>query len=1535
MRIRGIGWLTIVAQLLAALPASAAVYVDLQPAQVTERPEGRQIEQSVSLANTVASYTLSYDAVHVADRNEITSSQWGWTQEYVPLGMTEPSQPNWYYQAFFNWYFDDESIYNRPATPRVVRESGEDGMIEYAWETPNASVSIRFAMVTGSDKLLMFGSYEPKQRVERSYLRLICYPSFFSEPRERAVTTALGTWRPGDTIDLDLEQERWVLYEDTGEGRAGQGPAGLILGTPDAFSSVQIPVGAYGIETRIELKPEARRFALALYDFPTMPDYRQVREYFGRLGDAEAEALGRMAAGDLDLPLGSMPHDEERLARILRAGEEMMERPAELWRPDPEPLEFPWAAQIPGEPIGAAVFVRRWAAWETMELARRLEMDVEHLYWDAEDKLSYPRAWPYAAATGIGAIPYGIAARKAAALASDDSRELFIVAGLHSRGVPGVVRTAIAQRVAEGKGLLLVGPQGWQNEWPDELFAEEAPDLAAMIMAPFDIETMAGLEPEGPGRLSGLPPVRAWRHGNGRVVLLQVDLEHFSSLMPTHHLSEGLLEAMDRWLGLCAQAALIAAGRELPVELSLTPKAGGERIGVQSLGAPEGSRLLLRIRDDLGRTLTHEWCARQVGGVTMPAEEIAPARRLPSSRRCFADVALVHEDGSTLGMASVSLPPVGGPRITGAELAPAVHTHELAPPLVDLPAGGEVECSATIEAPRRLDGAELVWEVYDAFGRLLATATSDVPAGGGEVTASLGLPRPVTVCHRLDTTLRQGGEELDFERLHFTMTVPYPYDDFTALMWNSATGSPLMLHTDRLCYEWGADMCDPANTLRADDERAARVYALRARSGLRMVPYVTRIHSQDPVDNMRRPSLSDPEYLSEWREWLTVQARQAAPYQPAAYTLGDENYLYRGRGEVGHHPAAIAEFRRWLQAKYETIDALNEVWGADYRSFEEIEPMLLGDVLDRPAGFAPWIDHKVFLDDCFANTHNLFREFIRAEDPDAKVGWDGILGYGWRSGYDFTKLTEECDLNQTYLGRWLQGRLVADFKRDDALVGSWGNRVADNEAGWSAFPWACLLRGDNSVWWWTSWGCDYVPFNPDLSQSKFGEWFYRAVRETTSGPGRMILHAERETSPIAVLYSKRNMFAATVAGRLVDNEPWASDHGFRAEHEAILKALFDLGYHPTHISEQQLASGVDPEQYRVLVLPLATCLSVAQEHALKNYVEAGGTLVVDGRAGILTADGALREDRAGIDYVLHTDSVAGREAFTAATATGELTVDAMLPGAARQVPLKLEGVPVRVLEPGLRAPAEPPLAQVDGAPVLIAHRDVSGMAIVFNIDMREYADRRATDGPKPRLEILDAIVRSAGVEPFAEIALRDGGRPLCTHQYMFREPTARYLGVQQDILVPGLADQPAHISLAEPAIVYDVRAGRRVGEGRVREWDVTLSRGNPLLYALLPYEVTGVSIQAPAVVDRGSAAEIRVEVAVAANFPGYHVVRLDLYAPGSDRPHRQYSQNVDCRPGGAGSADVPFALNDPVGRWRLIAREVASGVAEEGEIELR
>ncbi|MEN6641868.1 MAG: alpha-amylase family protein [Armatimonadia bacterium] len=1497
-----------------AAGAWAVVDVSFPRAEVTQVDGETRTVQPVTLANEVGSYTLVYDYNVRPDKpGEATSKWWGWSSGFIPIGMTQPSNPNWYWQAFFNWYFDGEDLSKRPAVVRVVRGGGGDGVVEYAWDTPAVKASVYFAMTSGSDKLLMFGKYEPKVAVKESHLTFICYPATFEMPRNRAVTTALGTRKVGETVNVDLAREKWVLYEDTTPGRPGMGSAGLVIGTPEKIAKVSIPVGDYGITTRVDLKPEARDFALGLYDFPSVPDYETTRAYFRRGGDAEAAALGKMAAAGIEQPLPPLTMEAARLASIQAGQKKLYERPSERWTPVKDGAA-PWVAAAPGGPVKVALYVPRWRAWETMLLAGSVPLEVQSLYFDGEGALANADYWPYAGTTGIGAIPHGVGMQQAVKMAQDQANEVLVVAGVNGAAIPSLARQEIAKAVGGGKGLLLVGPDRVRAEWPAEMFKAKNADLAATALAGIDTSQTPGFREGDKGRMGAL--LEAFDYGKGRVVWLRINPTTYGCLIPRNGEMEGQEGVADQAMLVAARALQAAAGRLPAVQMKATASEAGV-VTVETTGLPAGAQVLAMVRDDLDVPWAGHLAVKMQG-----ARGTANLPPFPRNRRLFVEVRAVDGQERVIGNALTSLAPLataaGFKEVTLSPLTgqPA----EALTPKLDLAAGGVLTVTAQAE---RLTGPTRLWgKVYDAFYRVLGEGL--VPVGkDGKARLELKLTRPVTVCHWVDLELigpTKAGDVVDAqpvyasERVRFTVPMAYPYDDFTGLLWSYAGGDPVLRRTDRACYDWGADMMDLCHMGGYDDAGARREYELSSQSGLRVIPYVTRIAGTGNDKHERVPCLHDPEYLQKTEAAITTTSRQAQAYSPAAYTLGDENYMFEGK-EVCLRAESVAEYRKWLQGKYGNIAALNAAWGSGYGGFGEVQPMLLEDAAKQQVSFAPWLDHKLFMSETFSNTHDIFRETIRNVDPQAKVGYDGFLGFNWQSGYDFERLGRNLDLNQVYTVNWIQGELMRAFKRPGSLTGKWGNSDADVEAGWHAFPWQCLLDDDNSAWWWTSWGCDYIPFNPDLSQNNFGKWFFEALRETSQGPGKLLLHAERELSPVGVLHSQTDFYATDVLGAMGMKEPFAAGGGYLNEETAIMQALRDGGLQYKTVTPGQLEAGaLDVEQYKVLFLPYASCVSDATAVNLRRYVEAGGTLVADGRVGMMTGEGKVRAVRV-LDEVFGVKGEAGMAGLQRKSEVGKLGV---------------EETSVTVLEPGLQVTTGKAVAMVGETPVVIHNLFGKGLAIMLNVTLAGIRDERTKEGHQELEGLLLGAVMSAGVDHAADGISADAGPPLCMNTVSWKDGDNRYVAFMRDFRVRGVPAQNVTAMVPE-RFVYDMRAGKQVGAGKTDTVRFKLDRGYPAVYALLPYRVAGVTATAGKA-GADLAVPVAVNVKAQGGKAGYHVVRLEVYAPGAKAAHRQYSQNVGCE-GGVGKALIPFAMSDEKGAWRLVWRDVATGVG--GETTLR
>ncbi len=1515
-------WRTALSESLSVFFLSVCAHGAFQDASVilSERVQksdkGRHVIQDALFETQTGGYTVRYEYIERGDApGRIDFPKWAPTIGYVPVGIAAPSMANWYNQGFFRWTFDGFNINDYKAEVRIVREFGRDAMVEYVWDTPKVKATARFAVTSRSDKLLFFGRYEPKETIRQVKLCLMAYPATFEKPWNRRVTSKVRTLKKG-AIRIDLSRERWLLFEDVRLGRKGAGSAGLLLGDASAYARVTVSaIGGYAEYTDIILNPDRRVFALGLYEFPSMPDYESTRDYFRRNADAESDALAAFVDADWDKPLAPLPVDAEREARIRAAGQASLTRPAEYWNVNPAPLDFPWAAQLPGAPVRAALLVPRWSAYDTMEFARRLELDVRHQYFDTDGAIASPRSWPYRRQTGIGPLKSSLALRNAVRICVDETTEVIVAAKLKSDALGVRLQQAIKAQVKDGKGLVITGGADAAAGWPDEMFAQKDPELAERVLSFLPWNRIAGLRKGGRGRLSDDPPLTVYRYGDGRILVFQAKIARYCALLPLNSLKVGLGGADDRLLALHGMIWAAAAGKTLPAritfggsQVSLPAGKAGE-LPVDFSGA-EWKRALVRIQDDNDKVYTLSDDLIDETGTKL---RIPP---LPAMHRCYVDMIALNEADECVGLGGTVLEVVPKYKITSLTLSPAQQNHKDAPLMVHLPGGGRITVQGVVKPAPKDVTLQAVCRIRDCVDRVVARSNASV-ASDGQIKVALGFPRPVVVPHCLEIELRTDDRLLATTRLPFTAYLPFPYNDFTVLMWSYAGGDITLRTENRLCYQMGSDMMDICHMGGYSEAGAAREYALAAESGQRMVPYVTRIAGTSREDHTLAMSLLNKSWIEKVRVSLERTCRQAAPYHPPAYTLGDENYLARSGTEVDLSPETVAAFNRWLRKKYQYIAALNDAWKTNYHSFDAVtEPMLLDKAVQQTMSFAPWFDFRIFMDTAFADVHDTFAAFVRGQDPGAKVGWDGFLNYHWLAGYDFYKLTRNLELNQVYTVHPLQGELVRSFKRPDALTGEWGNAVADNEAGFSAICWHNLFRGHNSCWWWTSWGCDYIPFNPDMSVSAMGKWFFESAAEVKAGPGRLLLHARRDDSAVAVLYNQADLYASKLQKTMA---PKASAPDWRADLLGVIHALEDAGCQYSFVAAADLQA--DPNRltgFRVLVLPLSVCMSDALVKTVCAFVRKGGVVIADGRPAMLTGNGLVRKDRL-LDNVFGVELSAGLDAFRNVSASATIELGG-------------ERIAVFPTETGLTITGGKPMSDAAGVPFLITNQFGKGHAVFLNLPFSTVTEMRGDGREHVFLERFTQFLAMGDVKPYAR--LKAEGKPArCIEQMLFVDGGVRYLCLQQDILCKSLTPQRLTITIDAPAYVYDIRKRRAVSEERTKKWKATISRGYPLLFALVPYRVAGVAGETARECPQGGTLEVDVTVKAEAARAQYHVVRLEVFAPGGDNPHRQYSCNIAC-PNGRGAASIPFALNDPAGLWRLVFRDVAGGVKAEASVML-
>ena len=123
------------------------------------------------------------------------------------------------------------------------------------------------------------------------------------------------------------------------------------------------------------------------------------------------------------------------------------------------------------------------------------------------------------------------------------------------------------------------------------------------------------------------------------------------------------------------------------------------------------------------------------------------------------------------------------------------------------------------------------------------------------------------------------------------------------------------------------------------------------------------------------------------------------------------------------------------------------------------------------------------------------------------------------------------------------------------------------------------------------------------------------------------------------------------------------------------------------------------------------------------------------------------------------------------------------------------------------------------------------------------------------------------------------------------------------------------------------------------------------LFAVLPYKLDGLAVALDKeAFEQGEAVTGRVSIRPSSGKPVRHVVNLRAIRP-DGKVVRYLAQNLEtekpkfsyfplkklrgCGKNGEVKFTLPLALNEPEGTWRLVFRDVATGVEETVEVEVR
>jgi glycosyl hydrolase family 42 (putative beta-galactosidase) len=655
-------------------------------------------------------------------------------------------------------------------------------------------------------------------------------------------------------------------------------------------------------------------------------------------------------------------------------------------------------------------------------------------------------------------------------------------------------------------------------------------------------------------------------------------------------------------------------------------------------------------------------------------------------------------------------------------------------------------------------------------------------------------------------------------------------------MWSTGRASDTRTWFERL-REIGftAEQCTRGNDARPFVENGFGFYVenlvpelgfLNNRQAIYDADWRSYTSTRDKQYLVRKPCFHDPAFWEEAQRNLQSLVRPYVSQRPLLYDLRDELSIgsFASPMDYCFGPHTLREFRRWLEQQYRSIDRLNEEWQTGFSSFDEVVPMTTYEVKDReraalaegrPENYAPWADHREFMDRTFAETLSRMRDFIREVDPSTPVGIEGLqMASAW-GGYDLWRLSKSVDWVEPYdiagSRRIFRSFMPAGAPVLSTVFGSDYQRIRRN-------LWWQLLNGSRGLILW------------DDEQSRSIEKSTEGLPVTERGRNLAPIFAElREFAPkmsglermdnrIAIHYSQASIRAHWMFDSREDRDTWPRRFSsYEAVHsrlarvrDSFMRVVEDLGLQYNFVSYEQIENGeLERGGYRVLLLPQSVAMSARECDRIRDWVRAGGVVIADNMTATMN-ERARRLSSGQLDdlFGIQRSDVSWRD-------RSRFGWDRPY-----EADIQLAGGEAR--------------SEINGVPVIVERREGDGRAIYLNLGMHDYGRRRLTSAGAPEVRELfrgligiDPPVRIEGAAGIEITRYRGNGREYIA---LMRNPEF----AADSLKAIGYGDNSELESPARLTISFSAEAdvaNYRTGEtyGRVARLDLDLDPWSPVI----------------------------------------------------------------------------------------------------------
>jgi hypothetical protein len=366
---------------------------------------------------------------------------------------------------------------------------------------------------------------------------------------------------------------------------------------------------------------------------------------------------------------------------------------------------------------------------------------------------------------------------------------------------------------------------------------------------------------------------------------------------------------------------------------------------------------------------------------------------------------------------------------------------------------------------------------------------------------------------------------------------------------------------------------------------------------------------------------------------------------------------YMANPQFCYCPYTQARFRKWLQQKYGTLEALNKAWYRTFESWEQVEPPRFGTILT----YTDFMDWRIFIGDKIAEDLHARSLAIKEIDPDHFTTshapnpspvfrtladpYDASDDYLMKSAVDYFGTSFYPKLTSPDRDMPLERRvLLMDMVK--SVTGDRGFYVGELQAGYGVHG---IISGDPvtgddlkmEMWGMTARGAKalniYAFYPMSTGYESLGYGLIRldgtlTDRSKAAGETARIIAANQD----AILAAKPQ--AAEVAVVFNPLVPLLGGEQAYGDRHSIHRAV--AGYHRMFFERNipvdfPSARELDPaalSRYKLVIVPYPLLLTQSMADALREYVRRGGHMFVEARPGWVDEQGHAQSVQPGFGW---------------------------------------------------------------------------------------------------------------------------------------------------------------------------------------------------------------------------------------------------------------------------------------------------------------